>query len=138
MIGLRRTYREVARELSEGLQSGQISLDEEPTMDEMGLLAGLVFQYFAPKKVAFVLGATGSAGIVGANPQIMIQIDPKDYENLPNEAKVHFSMKTQELTDKGVKIKFKDLHGNTFFFLDHATAKVTPAAHNAPLNIGKS
>jgi hypothetical protein len=138
MIGLRRTYGEVAKELSEGLRSGQIGLEEVPTMDEMGLLAGLVFQYLAPKKVAFILGATGSAGIVGSHPQIMIQIDPKDYENLPDEAKARFSIKTQELTGKGVKIKFKDLHGNTFYFMDHATATATRAVQDAPVNIKKS
>lgn len=112
MIGLRNTYRDVARELSDGLRSGHVVLEQESTMDEVGLFAGLLFQYFAPRKVAFVVGSASSMGIFGSNSQIMVQIDPKDFEKMPEEVKADFYMTTKDLINRGVKIKIKDLKGN--------------------------
>jgi len=111
MIGLRRTYRDVAKEISEGLASGSVVPESESTENEMGLLAGLLFQYLSPRKVAFVVGDSGSMGMIHSSSQVMIQIDPKAYESLPEDVKARFNKKTQELREKGVKIKIKDLKG---------------------------
>jgi hypothetical protein len=114
MIGLRRTYQDVAREISEGLSSGHVILKNDSTQDEMGFLAALFFRHLAPKKVAFVVGASASTGgFSEENSRIMIQLDPENYENLPEEVKASLNLKTRELIEKGVKFKVKDLEGKT-------------------------
>jgi len=120
MIAHGRTYQDVAREISDGLASGSVVLEGESTENELGLLAGMLFQYLTPRKVAFVAGRAGSIGAgspaaIGGISQVMIQIDPKAYEELPEHVKASFNKRTQDLRDRGVKIKIKDLKGKPFY-----------------------
>jgi hypothetical protein len=114
MMRYLKTYQEVARELSEGLASGSVTLEEEPMQNEIGGLAALLFEYLPPRKFAFARGGSTSIGLVAGSPKMMIQIDPKAYENLPGDVKASFLQRTKKLREKGVKIKIKDLKGKVF------------------------
>jgi hypothetical protein len=118
MIGLRRTYRDVARELSDGLSTGHIVLEKESTPDELGMFALLLFQHLAPRKVAFFGAGSSGLGMFRSHSQIMVQIDPNEFENLPKEVKANLVIRTQELASKGFKIKIKDLKGNAFYAME--------------------
>ena len=111
MIGFRRTYRDVAKEISEGLTSGDVVLDAESPQNEMALLADFLFHYLAPRKVAFVVGGSGRMGRISGRSQVLIQIDPRAYQSLPEDVKARFHSRTQHLREKGVRIKVKDLQG---------------------------
>jgi hypothetical protein len=111
MIGLRRTYSEVAHELATGLESGKLTLENESTDQELSFFAALLFQYLAPRKLAFAVGTIHGIEMLPSNAQLMVQFDPKVYESLPEEVRVAFDTKMQELIERGVKIKAKDLNG---------------------------
>ena len=112
MIFPRRTYQDVAEEISDGLLSGDVLLESEPAEAEMGLLAAMVFQHLTPRRVAYTVGAAGSVGGILSKPsRVMLQIDPKEYENLPEEVRASLSIKTRRLMEKGVKVTVRDLKG---------------------------
>lgn len=115
MIGLPRTYHDVAKEISEGLASGCVLLESESIGNEMWQFAGLLVQYLAPKKVAFVVRNTTARGTVGGRSLVMMQIDPEAFESLSEEIKTRFSEQAQDLRSKGVEIKIKDLRGERIY-----------------------
>ena len=143
MIFQRRTYQDVAKEISDGLMSGDVVLESEPAQGEMGLLAALVFQHLTPRKVAYTIGAARSMGGVLSKPsQVMFQIDPKEYENLPEDVKARFSIKTRELTQRGVKVIIRDLKGRVIAISGFAGPTMSahvdvvrgPASHSSSEN----
>ena len=123
MIGLKKRYTDVARKLSLGLSDGTITMESELGDEGLSLFAAFLFQYLAPQRVAFALGASSGVATIDSNTQVMIQFDPRHYESMPEEVKVAFYKHVQELVKKGARIEAKNLNGKPMDLLGHLSLR---------------
>jgi hypothetical protein len=112
MIFLKKTYRDVAREISEGLASGSVTLESPEIRSDIGILTAFLFQYLHPTRLAYAITGAAGVGTLAGRPNLTVEIEPEEYEGLPDEVKTRLREQLQELQQKGAEIEIRDARGN--------------------------
>ena len=131
MIGLKHTYKSVAKELTEGLASGEITLgrEEEASELELGVLAAL-FAQFTPTRITVVGSAwytvvnqiggiqlpSGAQVVSMGHKKLIVEVPPGSLDRLSFEEQTKFFDQLTPYMRQGVEVEITEPAGKRMTF----------------------
>jgi hypothetical protein len=115
MINLFRphTYQEVAREIAEGLGTGEVLLERDETREELASFAWFALNFVHPAKISYIASAAHPAGAatVPGQGKLTMEIAVDEFESLPQEVRNQVLHQSEELRRKGILVEVTDPEG---------------------------
>jgi hypothetical protein len=105
------TYQEVAREIAEGLKSGDVVLEEEGTPHELASIAMLFFGFTSPTRLIYTTAAAGGVGRAATSPKLIVDIKEEEILRIPERRRRELSTLIKEMKERGAEIEIRDSGG---------------------------
>ena len=107
MIRACRTYQDVAKELSEGIASGTVTLGEDDQRNALGMLAAFLIRSLSSTRLEYL-----ARGLF----RMTVEVTEDEFFCLPDHVKLELKERLKELEERGVEVEIKDVGGRTILF----------------------
>jgi hypothetical protein len=115
------TYRDVARELAEGLASGDVVLEEDDSSEDLAAFAYFALNFVHPVRLSYAAGAAAASAAFGMEmakkPEtktMRVELSPEQFDSLPKKVKDRLLDQLKELHARGVELEVTDAKGRPF------------------------
>ena len=103
------TYPDVAREIAEGLESGEIAFEGEDEVErDLGLLSFVLFRFLSPTMLNYV---ASTSQLPAREHRLAFEVAREAIEDLPDKMRNDLVACVGRLREKGVVVEIKDRDG---------------------------